>query len=89
MHYFGNFQRFSRSVLIITLTECSAIATSGSRSRSGGASQHTFSPAAYRPMAYIYTMNFEWDESKSEGCFTQRGFDFAYSARAFFDPTGL
>jgi len=26
------------------------------------------------------------DEAKSEACLTQRGFDFAYAARAFFDP---
>jgi uncharacterized DUF497 family protein len=31
-------------------------------------------------------MNFEWDEAKSEACFVQRGFDFAYAARVFFDP---
>lgn len=31
-------------------------------------------------------MNFEWDEAKSEACFQARGFDFAYAARAFFDP---
>jgi hypothetical protein len=31
-------------------------------------------------------MNFEWDEAKSETCFQERGFDFAYAARAFFDP---
>ncbi len=31
-------------------------------------------------------MNFEWDEAKSTACFEQRGFDFAYAARAFFDP---
>ena len=31
-------------------------------------------------------MNFEWDEGKSERCFAERGFDFAYAARAFFDP---
>ncbi|OGS85794.1 MAG: hypothetical protein A2061_04165 [Gallionellales bacterium GWA2_59_43] len=31
-------------------------------------------------------MNFEWDEAKSEACFKERGFDFAYAARAFFDP---
>ncbi len=34
-------------------------------------------------------MDFEWDETKSEGCFTQRGFDFAYAAQAFFDPDRL
>ncbi|MCL5740294.1 MAG: BrnT family toxin, partial [Betaproteobacteria bacterium] len=27
-------------------------------------------------------MQFEWDEVKSEVCFRQRGFDFAYAARA-------
>jgi hypothetical protein len=37
-------------------------------------------------MNYTYSMNFEWDEAKSEACFIQRGFDFAYAARAFFDP---
>jgi uncharacterized DUF497 family protein len=31
-------------------------------------------------------MDFEWDEAKSEACFKERGFDFAYAARAFFDP---
>ena len=31
-------------------------------------------------------MDFEWDESKSERCLAERGFDFAYAARAFFDP---
>jgi uncharacterized DUF497 family protein len=31
-------------------------------------------------------MEFEWDDSKSEACYTQRGFDFAYAAQAFFDP---
>lgn len=34
-------------------------------------------------------MNFEWDEAKSEACFTERGFDFAYAVRAFFDPDRL
>lgn len=34
-------------------------------------------------------MNFEWDEAKSEACYQQRGFDFAYAARAFFDPDRL
>ena len=34
-------------------------------------------------------MNFEWDEVKSEACFQQRGFDFAYAARAFLDPDCL
>jgi uncharacterized DUF497 family protein len=31
-------------------------------------------------------MNFEWDEAKSDNCFKERGFDFAYAAQAFFDP---
>lgn len=31
-------------------------------------------------------MDFEWDETKSETCYVQRGFDFAYAAQAFFDP---
>lgn len=34
-------------------------------------------------------MNLEWDDNKSERCFTQRGFDFAYAARAYFDPNRL
>lgn len=32
---------------------------------------------------------FEWDQSKSDACFRDRGFDFAYVVRAFFDPCGL
>jgi len=31
-------------------------------------------------------MNFEWDDAKSQVCYQTRGFDFAYAARAFFDP---
>jgi hypothetical protein len=34
-------------------------------------------------------MQFEWDEAKSEACFQERGFDFAYAAKAFFDPNRL
>ncbi|NUN65830.1 BrnT family toxin [Pseudanabaena biceps] len=30
-------------------------------------------------------MNFEWDDAKNEICLRDRGFDFAYAARAFFD----
>ena len=30
-------------------------------------------------------MQFEWDDAKSDACFTHRGFDFAYALRAFFD----
>lgn len=36
-------------------------------------------------MNYSGIMEFEWDETKSNACFTQRGFDFAYVLRAFFD----
>jgi hypothetical protein len=31
-------------------------------------------------------MSFEWDEGKSDACFRDRGFDFAYAALAFADP---
>ncbi|MBK5969837.1 hypothetical protein CCR91_13960 [Thiorhodovibrio winogradskyi] len=34
-------------------------------------------------------MKFEWDEAKSDACFRERGFDFAYAARAFLDPDRL
>jgi uncharacterized protein len=34
-------------------------------------------------------MDFEWDKAKSEACFFERGFDFAYVAQAFFDPHRL
>ncbi len=40
-------------------------------------------------MNYTKVMNFEWDDAKSEMCFRERGFDFAYAARAFFDPNRL
>jgi hypothetical protein len=40
-------------------------------------------------MAYFPAMEFEWDEAKSNACFAQRGFDFAYVLRAFFDPDRL
>lgn len=40
-------------------------------------------------MDYGIVMEFEWDEAKSEACFTERGFDFAYAARAFLDPNRL
>jgi hypothetical protein len=40
-------------------------------------------------MAYTVPMNFEWDENKSDICFDQRGFDFAYVAQAFIDPNRL
>jgi uncharacterized DUF497 family protein len=31
-------------------------------------------------------MNFEWDAAKSEVCFLERGFDFAFVLQAFLDP---
>lgn len=34
-------------------------------------------------------MKFEWDDGKSEACFRDRGFDFAYAAFAFGDPNRL
>ena len=37
-------------------------------------------------MNYSGLVEFEWDEAKSDACFTQRGFDFAYVLRAFLDP---
>ncbi len=37
-------------------------------------------------MAYNFPGDFEWDAQKSEVCFQQRGFDFAYVLRAFLDP---
>lgn len=40
-------------------------------------------------MNYTCPMNFEWDEAKGEACFQARGFDFAYVARASFDPDRL
>jgi len=30
-------------------------------------------------------MEFEWDQDKSDACFTERGFDFAYVLQAFMD----
>lgn len=40
-------------------------------------------------MAYIADMEFEWDETKSEACLRERGFDFAYVLKAFVDPDRL
>jgi len=40
-------------------------------------------------MDYTSSMNFEWDEAKSEACFRERRFDFAFAARVFFDPNRL
>ena len=40
-------------------------------------------------MSYTPSMNFEWDENKSDECFAERGFDFAYVTRAFVDPNRI
>lgn len=34
-------------------------------------------------------MQFEWDAAKSEACFAQRGFDFAYALQMFLDQNRL
>ncbi|MBW7851038.1 MAG: BrnT family toxin [Rhodospirillales bacterium] len=34
-------------------------------------------------------MEFEWDEAKSEACYAERGFDFAYAIQVFLDPDRL
>jgi uncharacterized DUF497 family protein len=34
-------------------------------------------------------MEFDWDETKSDACFLERGFDFNYAAHAFFDKDRL
>lgn len=40
-------------------------------------------------MAYIFVVEFEWDDAKSDECFAHRGFDFEYAVRAFFDPNRI
>lgn len=40
-------------------------------------------------MAYHAHMEFEWDQDKSDACFTERGFDFAYVLHAFMDANRL
>ncbi len=37
-------------------------------------------------MNYTSRMDSEWDEEKSDACYRERGFDFAYAAFAFADP---
>lgn len=34
-------------------------------------------------------MDFEWDDAKSDACFAERGFDFAYAIQVFLDPGRL
>ena len=36
-------------------------------------------------MAYKEGMEFEWDDAKSDACFAERAFDFAYVVHAFLD----
>ena len=40
-------------------------------------------------MAYTAMMEFDWDDAKSDVCNNERGFDFAYVVRCFFDPHRL
>ncbi|WP_269499882.1 BrnT family toxin [Castellaniella sp. S9] len=35
---------------------------------------------------YAGPLSFQWDRTKSDVCLQDRGFDFAYAAKAFFDP---
>ena len=39
----------------------------------------------HRPLNYLDEGEFLWDSKKSSECFRERGFDFAWAARAFFD----
>ena len=39
-----------------------------------------------RSLDYTVVVEFEWDHDKSNRCFADRGFDFAYAIRAFADP---
>lgn len=34
-------------------------------------------------------VEFEWDDAKSDVCFVERGFDFAYAVQVFLDPDRL
>ncbi|WP_216089007.1 BrnT family toxin [Aequoribacter fuscus] len=36
-------------------------------------------------MNYSLSMEFQWDKRKSDKCFIERGFDFAYAAYVFAD----
>ncbi len=40
-------------------------------------------------MDYTPSVDFEWDQIKSDACFQELGFDFAYVTRAFLDPDRL
>jgi uncharacterized protein len=34
-------------------------------------------------------VEFKWDDAKSDTCYAERGFDFAYALHAFADPNRL
>ncbi len=40
-------------------------------------------------MTHHAAMEFEWDEDKSNACYEERGFDFAYVLHVFLDPDRL
>ena len=40
-------------------------------------------------LTYTPPTTFEQNEARSDACFSERGFDFSYAARAFFDPDRL
>lgn len=40
-------------------------------------------------MNYTKQIRFVWDATKSDSCFKDRGFDFAYAASVFTDPFKL
>lgn len=42
--------------------------------------------ATGRPKACTSSTEVEWNAAKSQACFDERGFDFAYAAQAFSDP---
>ena len=58
-------------------------AGSGGRTLSGGSSALGIDIS--RPLTYTTTMEFEWDDAKSDACLAYRGFEFAYAIRAFLD----
>ena len=40
-------------------------------------------------MNHTCSIHFEWDEAKSEACFAQLGFDYAYVLQTFLDTDRL
>lgn len=55
----------------------------------GGGGATSTGPCNRRPLAYIASVEFEWDEAKSEACYAERGFDFAHAVRVFLDRDRL